>query len=322
MFSIIIPLYNKENYIENAVKSVLQQDYPHFELIIVDDGSTDASLERVNAFDDERLKVITQQNRGVSAARNRGVSLAYYDYIAFLDADDRWDKSFLSKMLRLITDFPEAGIYGCQYLWVKNGRQSASSNHEPPGFAGYFDYFRAYTYDWWMPLTSISVVIPAIVFREMSGFKVSLKFGEDLDLWLRIALKHKVAYLNEPLAYYNQDVETSGRALGMQKAWKREEHVIFNLNPFAEAEQRSPLVNTLLDGLRVRSLIGFYLNSQHKDVVDRILKQVDFDRQPFLYKFIYRWPKPLVAIYFRTKKLGSLIKQALLHKRRSIVIKS
>jgi len=112
MFSIVIPLYNKQNSIRRAIASVLAQKYPHFELIIVDDGSTDDSFEMASAIQDPRICIVRQENRGGSAARNRGVAEAKYDWVAFLDGDDEWLPDFLMQMYKLCNDFPGYGIYG------------------------------------------------------------------------------------------------------------------------------------------------------------------------------------------------------------------
>ena len=95
MFTVVIPLYNKANYIEKAINSVLNQTFTEFEIIVVNDGSTDESLEKIGHFKDARLKIINQENAGVSTARNNGVKEAKYDYVAFLVADDWWDEHFL-----------------------------------------------------------------------------------------------------------------------------------------------------------------------------------------------------------------------------------
>jgi glycosyltransferase involved in cell wall biosynthesis len=115
-FSIVIPLYNKESFIENTIKSVLNQRYTDFELVIINDCSTDSSLELVSRFDDPRIKIIThQKNKGLSASRNTGIQNAAADYIAFLDADDLWKPNFLSEIHQLITDFPEASLFATNY---------------------------------------------------------------------------------------------------------------------------------------------------------------------------------------------------------------
>ena len=102
MFSVIIPLYNKSHTIERALKSVLNQTYKNFEAIIVDDGSTDNGIEIVNKYtSDARIKILKQKNQGVSIARNEGVKNSLYQYIAFLDADDEWEKDYLETVLKI-----------------------------------------------------------------------------------------------------------------------------------------------------------------------------------------------------------------------------
>ncbi len=310
MFSVIIPLYNKEQYIAKAIDSVLAQTYTDFELIIVNDGSLDSSLKIVNQFDDYRIRIINQPNQGVSIARNNGVKAAKYDYIAFLDADDWWDKSFLKEMNSLIDEYPGAGVYGSKYFWVKNGKTKESINHESSDFRGYMNYLKAYTFAWWMPLNSISVVIPKTIFLNENGFKKELKFGEDFDLWIRITLKYKLAYLNQPLAYYNQDVVTADRALG--KIWKPENHFIFNLGYLYKKERSNHLLKELLDGLRVRSLIRFRLNGRYKNEVNEILKHVDFSSQSTYFRRIYKWPLFLIRFWFFLKTSAYKLKQMIL----------
>ena len=131
MFSVIIPLYNKVLYVEKAVRSVWAQTYRDFELIIVDDGSTDGSLSVVESLCSElsqtdlkaKFNIVSQKNSGVSTARNNGVKSARYPYLCFLDADDWWEPTFLEKMSRFIGEFPQASIYGIGYYIVKNGRK-------------------------------------------------------------------------------------------------------------------------------------------------------------------------------------------------------
>ena len=118
MFSVIIPLFNKASYLEKAIRSVWSQTYRDFELIIVDDGSTDASLSVVESLCSELSKndlktkfyIVSQKNSGVSTARNNGVKSAQYPYICFLDADDWWEPTFLEEMSHLICEFPQSGI--------------------------------------------------------------------------------------------------------------------------------------------------------------------------------------------------------------------
>ncbi len=313
MFSVVIPLYNKSRYIEKAVRSVLAQTCANFELIIVDDGSTDDGLAQIEAIEDDRIHIVLQQNKGVSVARNNGVETAKYDYIAFLDADDWWDVRFLEAMKNVITAYPLAGLYAANYYSVKNGVNRPAVIGVPESFqSGYIDYFDVYSKTFWAPVNCSYAVIKKNVFVEEKGFQPSLKMGEDLDLWLRVALRYKVGYLNQFLAYSNQDAETSQRALGAEKRWKKEEHVIFNLTYLNEFENQLPALKYLLDGLRLRSLTPFYLQNVYSEEIRKIVRKIDLAFHPFLYRFVYTWPKAMVLGYFLGKKYGSFVKQSMI----------
>ncbi len=312
MFSVIIPLYNKEKYIARAVQSVLAQTYSIFELIIVNDGSTDKSLEVIQSFNDDRIRIIDQANQGVSIARNNGAKFSKYNYVAFLDADDWWKDGFLDEMGKVISEFPAAAIYGCNYFYVKHGRCYVEDKGFCPDFkAGYIDYFKVYSKSRVVPFNCSFVIVQKQIFTEVGGFNPVLRFGEDFDLWVRMTLQSKVAYLNMPLAYSNQDVENSSRALGLKITWKKEEHVIYNLDYLMEKEKEVPELHSLLNYLRVLSLITFHLMGMYKEETNAILKKIDFHDYSFYYRFIYKYPKWLVKIYFRLRVLGSAIKRNL-----------
>lgn len=123
MFSIIIPLYNKADYIAETLKSVLNQTYCDYEVIVVNDSSTDNSLEVASSFQDERIHIYTKENEGVSAARNYGIMHAKYDYIAFLDADDIWESDYLECQKKLIEIYPDAGIYSTAFYSLEKGKR-------------------------------------------------------------------------------------------------------------------------------------------------------------------------------------------------------
>ena len=125
-FSVIIPLFNKAPYVKKALESVSDQSFRDFELIVVDDGSTDDSLSVAKSVLEGSAidyQLIHQENAGVSTARYNGVATSHGDYICFLDADDRWTSSFLERMDVLIREYPNAGIYGTNYYIVKHGEK-------------------------------------------------------------------------------------------------------------------------------------------------------------------------------------------------------
>lgn len=304
MFSVIIPLYNKAPYVAKAIESVLGQTYRDFEVIVIDDGSTDQSLEVAKTFENKSITIVSQSNSGVSTARNNGVKLAKYPYICFLDADDWWHPTFLEEMKRLITDFPDAGIYGSGYYIVKNGQERIAPIGVPQGFEqGIIDYCEVYAKTLCMPLTSISVVIPKHIFDEEKGFKSQLKFGEDFDLWIRIALKHKVILVNKPLAYYNQDVDVNNRGVAMHKIYSPVNHFIFNLDYLYDSEKNNHRLKILLDKLRVYILLKYRMQRAFPKEYSAEIKKVDFSVQPLGVRLQYYLPVWFLKQYYGLKFL-------------------
>lgn len=306
MFSVIIPLYNKAPYVAKAIESVLGQTYRDFEVIVIDDGSTDQSLEVAKTFENKSITIVSQPNSGVSTARNNGVKIAKYPYICFLDADDWWHPTFLEEMKRLITDFPDAGIYGSGYYIVKNGQERIAPIGVPQGFErGIIDYCEVYAKTLCMPLTSISVVIPKHIFDEEKGFKSQLKLGEDFDLWIRIVLKHKAILVNKPLAYYNQDVDVNNRAIG-SRFYKPEEHMLFsNYGDFMHNEG----FRFLFERLALYGLLSYYLNDVNKLEVYQILSEINWNKHEHKYLLYYKkFPRWAVKVWFKIIKKLSIIK--------------
>lgn len=187
-FSIIVPLYNKAQYIEKALRSVLGQTCSDYELIVINDGSRDDSLviaERV--LDGSVATIINQENAGVSTARNNGVVASHGEYICFLDADDWWEPTFLEKINAFIEDYPEAKLWCSNYYYVKNSKSVVKLNIP----TGYFNYCCTYANNLCMPIWTGVTCLSRDVFDEFGGFRSHLKFGEDFDLWIRIGLQRE-----------------------------------------------------------------------------------------------------------------------------------
>lgn len=310
MFSVVIPLYNKEDHIKKAIDSVLQQSLENLELIIVNDGSTDNSLKIVQQIRDDRIRIINQSNFGVSTARNNGVKAARYDHIAFLDADDWWDPHYLEEMQQLIHKYPDAGLWAAKYYKVKFGRETEANIGLEKGFnEGYIDYYKVYVKTMWMPITSSSFIIPKKIFKELNGYKASLKIGEDFDLWVRIALEYKIAYLNKVLVYYNQDVSANNRTVGGGRIWKPENHYIFQLEYLKKEEKINPSLKHLLDKLRLRALLRYHLAGAYRKETKRILAEIDFSAQPFSWRLKYHIPLPVLKVWYSQKMAGSALKK-------------
>ncbi|MDR0829364.1 MAG: glycosyltransferase [Prevotellaceae bacterium] len=314
MFSVIIPLYNKAKYIEKAINSVVNQTFKDWELIVIDDGSTDNSLEIAKQFTIYNLQftILTQENSGVSTARNNGVKAAKYDYIAFLDADDWWQPTFLEEIKNLIDDFPEGVLFASSYFKVKNGKNIPAKIGVPDGFErGYFDYMQAYINSLYMPITSITAVIKKGIFDEMGGFKPNLTLGEDFDLWLRIALKYKVVLVNKPLAFYNQDVEQQSRGVAFDKIYEPETIFIFNLDYLENEEKNNPILKQMLDNLRVYTLTRYYIHGKYTNEFKYEIAKVDMQKQPKKVRKLYKTPRQWLLLKNRIFFLLKNIKNTL-----------
>ena len=312
LFSVIIPLYTKAPYVGKTIESVLGQTLGNYELIIIDNGSTDGSSEIVAGFTDPRIRTIRlDKNVGVSNARNNGVAIATATYITFLDADDWWEPTFLEEMARLIERHPDAGVYGTGYYIVKNGKKKVAPIGVEDGFSeGDVNYCSVYAKTLCMPLTSITVSIPRAVFDEMEGFKPHLKLGEDFDLWIRIALKRKVVFLNKPLSNYNQDVDVTYR--GTHHLRDPKEHMLWNLGYLESEEKTNPDYKQLIDNLRTYGLLPYLLTKQYRQAARQELAKVDWDRQSIATRRLYRLPIWILRCRQRILIIGSRLKQTML----------
>lgn len=312
-FSVIIPLYNKSLYVAKAIQSVLSQTFTDFELVIMDDGSTDDSFEvALKTIEGHpNCHIYRQKNGGVSVARNNAVALSQGEYLCFLDADDWWDAHFLEAMSKLVADYPEAGIYGTNYTIVnetKHKTREAQIGVENGFERGYFNYCQAYAKTMYMPLWTGAVCIPRDVFDEMNGFPVGIKLGEDFLLWIQIALKHKVVFLNQPMAYYNQDVDATGKGV-KRKGYEPDSFMTFHFDQFEEAEKINPDLKILLDRLRVYSLLRFRLENTYKQRVEQEIAKVDFSNVDKKYKFYYKAPYAIVWLNDKFRTFVSWLKQ-------------
>ncbi len=199
MISVIIPLYNKADTIARAIQSVLNQTYQDFELIVVDDGSTDNGTAIVQAIDD-RIRIVNQENQGVSAARNRGIKEAKSDLIAFLDSDDEWLPDFLETVSNLYNTHPQCAVCATAYLRVDAHRHqtaihlSGIPQHQNFILENYFEV--ASKSD--PPFCSISIMVHKEALLSIGGFPEGVHQGEDLLTWARLAAQYQIAYCREP----------------------------------------------------------------------------------------------------------------------------
>lgn len=335
-FSVIIPLYNKAPYVRKALETVCTQTCRDYEIIVINDGSTDNSAiiaeEYLNSIDGISYKILQQKNAGVAAARNNGVAQANGDYLAFLDADDWWEPTYLERMAQLIEDYPDAGLYACNYVYYKPGKTHVALNI----LTGYINYPKAYYESGAMPVWTGATIIPKSVFDEIGGFPIGLKLGEDFLLWAKIALQYKVAFLNEALAWYNNDVPVNLRAtrnlhhpnnhmlFRMELAFDDEEIVNqqhkqlisnnFRGNQLPAATKETKILTTedwkrLIDKLRVGGLLEYWMSDEYHDLAAQELAKVDWSKQPRSVKQMYKTPIWMLKTRRQVMKWGSAVKQ-------------
>jgi glycosyltransferase involved in cell wall biosynthesis len=222
--SVVIPLYNKGLYIARTLNSVLNQTFQDFEVIIIEGGSTDNGAEIVKGFDDPRIRLIRQKNKGVSEARNQGVEIAKADMITFLDADDEWMASHLETILKLRKRYPEAGMYTTAYkIFTPEGNIRWARYRfipDPPWEGLLPNYFKSLAYGEYPVWTSV-VGIPKKIFLEAGGFPPGYWYGEDVDLFGKIGLKYPVAFSWEQGAIYHWDA--TNRACNKKLPFELEE---------------------------------------------------------------------------------------------------
>lgn len=279
-FSVIIPLYNKSPYVAKAIRSVLVQTFNDYELVIMDDGSKDDSFEMAREAIQGygHCHLYRQKNAGVSVARNNGVVLSQGEYVCFLDADDWWESTFLEEMNRLIEEFPDAGIYGSNYTIINETRHKTrvATIGVAEGFTkGYIDYCQTYAKTLYMPLWTGAVCVPRQVFDEVGGFNPQLKMSEDFDLWIRIVLHHKVAFLNLPLSNYNQDVYAAPRALGSLP--QPQTQFAFCADYLKEDMAKNATLKYVVEYVQISCLRDYYLSKAYHAEAKKVLDGIDME---------------------------------------------
>jgi len=206
--SVIIPLLNKGPYIKRAIDSILSQEYQNFEIIVVEGGSTDDGPEIVRSITDSRITLINQPGKGVSDARNFGVKISKGPLLAFLDADDEWLPRHLITLIKLRDKFPDAGAYTTAYkICTKNGKLRWPRYRfiPPPPWEGILPNYFSSAARGEYPVWTSAVGIPRNIFIGLGGFPEDAWWGEDADLWGKIALQYPIAFSWETGAIYHWD---------------------------------------------------------------------------------------------------------------------
>lgn len=272
-FSVVMPLYNKANYVKETIKTVLNQTFQDFEIVVIDDSSTDDSAKVVELIQDDRIRLVYQENAGVSAARNKGIQESRAEYIAFLDADDLWLPEFLQTIYELIQKYPDAGLYATSYKKRKaNGKESNINIQALPSneYIGLIpNYFKSIVEGDLLVWTS-ATCIPKKIFKENDiWFPVGEKYGEDQYMWARVAIQFDLAYDTKTCAIYQIEAEnnTAGGVdqlkeprsfiidLKDDKNAKKDKMLNFWLNIYIQKEIRRVIRRNIKNGNKFHALM-------------------------------------------------------------------
>ena len=292
LFSIVVPVHNKEKYVKKTLNSVLDQTYPYFELILVNDGSDDNSGDICDEYAelDKRIRVIHQKNGGVSNARNNGINAATNELIAFIDGDDTWSSEFLKEMNGLIKHFTNVDIFSSKYARINNNKTITDETFSTKSDKYIlFDLIADFAEKVRFPINASSVIIRKNAIVNAGYFDERIAMFEDYDLFVRIALKSKVAYLNtKPLSFYNLDIPPESKARGVIP--KIEKHWVNYFDKFNEDAKKNSSLKLLLDRAILTQLIGRRVLPGYRKEVAPFLQRIDKKNYPFKYKLIYKTP--------------------------------
>lgn len=242
MISVIIPTYQRAELVLTAVESVRRQSFRDWELLVVDDGSSDGTIDALERIREPRLRVIRQAHSGVSAARNRGIQQARYEWIAFLDSDDSWKPRKLERQLESLEAEPAYQICFTDEIWIRNGvRVNQKKRHRKQSGWIYPRCLRLCI------VSPSSILLHRSVLERMGQFDESFPVCEDYELWLRLAARYPILFLPQPLI-----VKTGGHHDQLSRSrWGLDRFRVRAMLKILESDQLSPY----LHHLTIRELI-------------------------------------------------------------------
>lgn len=297
MISVVIPLYNKAQSITHTLDSVLAQTYTDYEVVIVNDGSTDGSDKVVedyvkSAITNHKLQIrlIHQPNGGVCSARNRGIREAKGEYVALLDADDLWDKGYLAEQVKMIHDFPEAAMWGINFAEVTDGNKlvrKLATGH-PDGYRGYVEHYFEIQGRVSDLFCSSSVVIRKEVFDKVGYFDERIKYTEDNDMWWRIIASYPVAFYDRYMAFYQFDAEN--RALKRKITLRND--MPFYIDKYVGSQfQQNKVFYQWVNRYSAQWIARYYFEDKSQRDDARIAaKKLDYTVLPAKYKLYFKTP--------------------------------
>ncbi|WP_370476804.1 glycosyltransferase family 2 protein [Tamlana flava] len=299
-FSVVIPLFNKEQYIKDTIGSVLSQTFTDYEIIVVNDGSTDNSLNKVKNIKDGRIKVFeNEKNLGLSATRNRGVLHAKGKVIALLDADDIWMPNYLESIKMLYNKFPEASIYGTDYLEIYElgntlePEKNLSKTLKNKSFV-IDDFFKANMYQ--CIFCPSSMAFKKNMVDEADVFNPKITFAEDIDFYIKYGSKFKTAYYFKALLEKNFNVPRQMTRNGIS------EKEIPNLDYYENWTNGNDSLKRYLDLYRYIFAYQYKIENNTKKM-KTILKNINYNNLSIKQQLLLKGPRFIIIILNRIKLL-------------------
>jgi len=296
MFSVIIPTYNRLELLKRAIDSVLKQTFQEFEIIVVDDCSTDGTWEWLSATNDSRIKHYKNtKNKGPSTNRNFAVSKSIFNYIAFLDDDDFWFENHLSSLKDLIMSFPNAGLFSNSYI-INHGYRKVEAIHDNKflnNTTTEFNKFKCFTNTNSLCAPS-ATVIPRIIYIEVGGFDSEISIAEDIDLQVRIGLKYPIVHNRKITIEYNQ---STGDHLSLNHI---NNNSTTSFEKYKKEEIEYPYLKLWLDSIRFQIGMKFLEvgNTKYKEYFKSILP----NNLPFLKRIFINLNYDLMRFILKLKK--------------------
>ena len=294
-FSIIIPLFNKEDYVKDTLLSVFKQVFNDFEVIIVNDGSTDNSLNIINTLKDDRIQVFTKTNEGVSSARNFGMNKASGKFLTFLDADDVWEETFLEQIHELIIRHPKEHIFATA-LKIQTKKETYFATYNNLNLqaseVGILDYFQN-SLDHSI-LHCASSVFSKEAINTIGEFDITLSTSEDTDYWIRVGLKYVIVFLNKPLATHH--VVDNGLTKSNRRRFKSIDYLKY------KSEKKSDYFNDYINKNMFASALKYRLVGDI-DRYKNLKKEIDFSKLNIKQKALLNSPLFItkIAVSFYNK---------------------
>jgi len=264
--SVVIPLYNKESTVFDSIQTVLSQKHQPHEIIIIDDGSTDNSLEEALKVKSSLVKIYSQKNAGVSSARNFGISKASCEYIAFLDSDDKWSENFLLVICGLINKYPDADVFATRFKQIyTNGKvkKSISFFDENVKDGLVFNYFERVSQGAKL-INSSSLVVTKVAIESVNGFPEGINSGEDILTWARLACKYRIALSSDECVEVEVPMNVNDRSLRTHKFDDEVGRYLQKLLGHVECENKVYFQKYLSHWYEMRTII--FLQERHRVV--------------------------------------------------------